>query len=264
MFRKLLVVGAGMLAMSAQTATAAVYSIDTANASNGIYDLYSATFDGALSPCGGGSPSYCGFFSGDPPVGRAITISPNPSGVTTGVPVGISPVPTAGSFLDLTLSGGNTSMSIAGGTIIFPVLSLVIAGAPPTVITATGAGMVFTGLGSPSSTSVDGGGVAELLSSAAPSLAVDFSTLSTAVTSCSGPLCALVGILSLDIVRYRLLIDWDPTFTAFTANFIGQTANNSLLYATLNSTAAIPVPAAVWLAGSALGLMGFMRRRAAA
>jgi hypothetical protein len=65
--------------------------------------------------------------------------------------------------------------------------------------------------------------------------------------------------------RYRLLVDWDPTFTSFTADFIGETANNSLVFATLNSGGVlIPVPAAVWLFGSALGLLGWIRKRSLA
>ena len=37
------------------------------------------------------------------------------------------------------------------------------------------------------------------------------------------------------MIKYRLVIDYDDTFTSFTADFIGQTANNSFVYATLNS-----------------------------
>jgi hypothetical protein len=96
-----------------------------------------------------------------------------------------------------------------------------------------------------------------------PPLAADFSTFSSVVTSCSGTLCALIGILSLDMVRYRFFIDYDPTFTSFTANLIGQTANNSVIWADLNS-AVIPVPAAVWLLGSGLVALGALRRRTAA
>ncbi|TFG82152.1 MAG: VPLPA-CTERM sorting domain-containing protein, partial [Chromatiales bacterium] len=41
---------------------------------------------------------------------------------------------------------------------------------------------------------------------------------------------------------------------------IGMTGNNSMIFANLDT---IPVPAAVWLMGSALGLLGFARRKKA-
>ena len=63
------------------------------------------------------------------------------------------------------------------------------------------------------------------------------------------------------MVKFRLLVQWDPTFTYFNSTFIGQTGNNSMVYANLDT---IPVPAAVWLMGSALGLLGFARRKKAA
>ena len=55
------------------------------------------------------------------------------------------------------------------------------------------------------------------------------------MTSCSGPACAALGSLSLDMVRYRLFVQWDPTFTQFTSTFIGQTGNNAMVYANLNT-----------------------------
>ena len=92
------------------------------------------------------------------------------------------------------------------------------------------------------------------------------------MSGCTGPLCALLGVLSLDMVRYELAIQYDPTFTNFTSKFEGQTANNSIICANLNSVGSgggsvgtcaspIPVPAAAWLFGSALGLLGVARRR---
>jgi hypothetical protein len=97
----------------------------------------------------------------------------------------------------------------------------------------------------------------------APGLAADFTTLTDAVTSCTGPLCALIPILSLDMVRYRLFLDFDPTFTSFTGSFIGQTGNNSLVYATLNS-AVVPLPAAGWLLLTAVGGLAARRLKRAA
>jgi hypothetical protein len=153
------------------------------------------------------------------------------------VPAGISPTPAAGSFLDLTLAADKSTLTIAGGTIAVPVISLVIAGnvanPTPTVITAAGAGFVFNA--APQTVAVNGSRQAEFRVNLAPGLAADFTTLSVAVTSCTGPLCPLVSILTLDMVRYRLVIQYDATFGSFTGDFIGQTANNSMVFATLNS-----------------------------
>jgi hypothetical protein len=93
---------------------------------------------------------------------------------------------------------------------------------------------------------------------------VDFSRFSQVVTSCTGSLCGLItgDVLNLDIVRYVLDLQYDPTYTDFTGKFIGQTANNSLVFANLSTV--VPVPAAIWLMGSALGLLGWIRRKAIA
>lgn len=256
---------AAAIALAGSAAMASPFAIDTGSSSNGLYSIFSTTLDsptfGGLTPCTGGSPSYCAFFGGDAPLGRNISLSPSPSGVSSSVPVGISPVPVAGSFLDLTLSGGNTSVTINGGTITSPAASLVIQNnAGPTTVTTNNTGWVFTVGGSGA---IDVNGQAEILVNSSPALAADFSTLSAAVTGCTGPLCGVLGLLSLDMVRYRLFLDFNPDFSAFTGQMIGQTSNGSLIYANLNSTL-VPVPAAVWLMGSAIGLLGWIRRRAVA
>lgn len=234
-------------------APAAVFAqpvaLDIANTSNGIVGIYSATFDAAVAPCGASSPPYCAFFIGEPPggfignppSGRRIMINPTPTGLINGVPAGISPVPAAGSYLDLTLAADKSTVTLSGGTISVPTIGLVIAGdastPAPTVITAVGAGMVFNSV--PRTVPINASRQAEFLVNLFPStLAVDFTTLSVAINppgSCSGPLCALVGILTLDMFRYRLLIQYDATFGSFTGSFIGQTGNNSMVFATLNS-----------------------------
>ncbi len=250
---------AAALALSGSGAMAASIALDTGNPSNGLYDIYSATFDGALAPCTGGSPSYCSFFGGDAPAGRQITISPTPTGVINGVPIGITPVPVSGSFLDVTLSGGNTLATLNSGVVALPSISLTISGS--TFVNASGAG--FTFLAPSTATAVNGSGQVEFLVNAAPANAVDFTTLSTAVTSCTGPFCGLIPILSLDMVRYRVFLDFDPTFTSFTGNLIGQTGNNSLVYANLNS-AVVPLPAAGWLLLTAVGGLAARRLKRAA
>lgn len=253
------------LVLAASGAMATNVAIDTGNAANGLTDLYSATFDGALTPCSGSSPSYCAFFGGEPGVVRNITF-PTPTGVINGVPLAIAPAPAAGSFLDVSLTGGNTTAQILGGTIALPTLTLSINGASlgagTAVVTATGAGFTI----SPSAAAaVNGAGQVEFLQNNSPAVAADFSTLASIVTSCvpspGGGLCGLLPILNLDMVRYRLFLDFDPTFTSFTGEFIGQTANNSIIYATLNSAPPIPVPAAVWFMASGLGLLGALRRK---
>lgn len=256
-----------VLALASHAAAAAPMAIDTANLLNGITDIYSATFDGGLSPCTGSSPSYCSFFGGTPGTVRNITVSPTPTGVANGVPGGFASAPAAGSFLDISLGGGNTLVTLAGGTISFPTLSLTIngsaLGAGSAVVVASGAGMVFdSGV---QNAALNGDGQAEFLVNLAPATAVDFSTLSQVVTSCtpsppSATLCGLLPILSLDMVRYRLFLDFDPTFTSFTGEFIDQTSNNSMIFATLDSTV-VPVPAAGWLLLPAAGAIAARARR---
>ena len=223
-------------------------AIDPANPSNGITDLFSATFDGALSPCTGLAPAYCPFFGGVPGPTRQIAVIPNPTGVINGIPLGLTPTPSAGSFLDLTLAPDKSTVTLSGGVIALPVITLVIQGA--TTATATGAGLVFSppGAARPGGFTPAGGGSTggtvplnpdgqgEFLVSLSPTIAVDFSTFSTVVGSnCAGPLCSVIPILTLDMVRYRLLIDYSPDFATFTIAYIGQTANNSILSLTLNS-----------------------------
>jgi len=227
--------------------------IDTTDPQTGMTQIYSATFDGAMAQCTASSPSYCSFFNGEPPPSppavRAIVFTPNPSKVVNGVPDGIGPglppvsppqpIPAPGSFLNLTRSPDNSSVTLEGGTIKFPDLPIVIKN--ETVINAKGAGIVFntSNLTDPVAAQltvpIDANGVAEFRVNQAPGIAVDFSAFTVVASDCAGSLCSLVQILTLDMVRYRLVIDYDDTFTTFTADFIGQTANNSFVYATLNS-----------------------------
>jgi len=215
--------------------------VDTANSSNGITDLFSATFDGALAPCTAADPTWCSFFSGKPGPNRNIVITPGPTGVVNAVPVGFTPVPVSGSYLDLTLNGPRTQLTIAGGTIAVAGISLTIQGGTPnsTVVNASSAGVVFSA--APQVAAVDANGRAEFLVNLAPAIAADFSTFSIIAAapfgSCSGPLCAIIPVLTLDMVRYRLVVDYDENFETFTADFIGQTGNNSIVAITMNSAA---------------------------
>lgn len=234
--------------ITAGPAWAVPAAIDPASPVNGITDLFSATFDGALSPCTGASPLYCPFFAGEPGASRNIIISPNPTRVINGVPLGLAPTPAAGSFLDLTLAPDRSTVTLAGGVIALPGINLLIQGT--TSVQATGAGVVFAlpgparpGAFTPAGGGSTGGtvplnadGQGEFLVTLAPLVAADFSTFTTVVGSnCSGPLCGVIPILTLDMVRYRLFIDYSPDFSTFTIAYIGQTANNSILTLTLNS-----------------------------
>jgi hypothetical protein len=263
------------LAISASSAMAAGYGLSTGDPSNGLTNIYSSTIDGGSlgnnrGPCTGSSPPYCAFFGLDLLTGVAVSFAPNPSGVTTNVPGGIgpafspntTPTPGNGSFLDITLSGGNTSATLNGGVVTFgTVLLNILFG--NTTVTATDAGFVLLpGQAGMAGVAVDGNGIAEFLVGLAGNtgpVVGDFSSFSAVTSGCAGSLCGLIPALSLDMKAYRLLVDFDPTFTTFTASLIGQTGNNSLLYATLNT----PVPGAVWLFGSALGMLGLARRRSA-
>ena len=214
--------------------------LDVTSASNGITDLVSATFDGPLFPCSASSPSYCSFFGGEPgSPARNVVITPNPTRVINAVPIGITPVPVSGSFLDLTLNGARTQLTIAGGTIAVPAISLTIlrVAPSPTFVDIYGAGIVFDA--APRTAAIDANGRAEFLVNLAPATAVDFSRFTDVAFppagSCAGPLCSLIPILNLDMVRYRLVIDYDATFSSFTGQFIGQTAGNSLLTISMDS-----------------------------
>lgn len=252
------------LALSAAGALAAPAAIDTANPINGLTSIFSTTFDGALPGCGVGASTYCTWFNGDPSIARKVTASPYPSKVVNNVPGGIGPanvppaaVPAAGSFLDLTLGAGNTTLTLGVSSITFAPVDICIANSTncaDLLAKAVDAGIVFNptgpanggaftpaGGGSTGSTvPVDANGKAVFQVQNAAAIVVDFSQFSGVVTSCTGLQCPLIqfDVLNLDIVRYVLEIDYDPTFTSFTGRFIGQTGNNSMVFATLNSVGA--------------------------
>jgi hypothetical protein len=249
------------LALVSSGAIAANAQINTADLTNGLSDIYSANFDGALAGCGVGSSTYCTFFGGDPGATRNITIAPDPTTVENGVPGGIgptgipvAPVPAAGSFLNLTLGAGNTTLTLGVSSITFGDVDICIGGQPTCAtanVHAENAGIVINapgaanpgaltpvGGGSTGATvPVDANGRAVFQVQNPPTIMVDFSRFSQVVTSCAGAACALItaDVLNLDVVRYVLEIDYDASFTSFTGNFIGETSNNSIITVTLNS-----------------------------
>lgn len=247
-----------VFSMSAFGATVnGVFSIDSAS----IIDLYSATFDGAINPdcTGAADPAECAFFGGQSPAGRAIAVSSSPANTASGT-------------LNVDYDNVTGKIQTINSMILnLPDAVLTISGT--TVVTVTqGNGLptandtlfIESGTGAPNGTAdanqASGLGDSVFEHDDAPNLdAPDFATFTDIVDSCTGPLCALIPILSLDGVRYRVL----GTVGAGGGNAFQlqtQTGNNSI-YKVDFSTAAVPVPAAVWLFGSALGLLGWMRRR---
>jgi len=230
-----------LILLAAAKVTAAPVAVDTISPANGITDIFSVTFDGPTPSCTPSDPAWCSFFNGKPGPNRNIIINPDPTTVINGVPNGITPTPAAGSYLDVAVNGAHTQVTLSGGTIALPRISLTIQGGTPnsTLVSAIGAGVVFNA--APQVAALDAEGRAEFLVNLAPAIAVDFSTFSIVVDSCAGPLCSVIPLLTLDMVRYRLVIDFDPTYTTFTSEFIGQTGNNSFLWITMNSADRIAV-----------------------
>lgn len=261
--RRLAVSAALALTCAASAQAAIVNGAFTINSAD-IVDLYSATFDGGLIPCASppGLPPYdaatCTFFNGYTPTNRAIIITP------TGTGSGTLNVQYDNSTGEIT--------QINAMDIYLPKITLTIAGstvvvADPADPTAPGLTFIRSGTIAPNATAdADEGtgvGVANVFRhDDAPNLdAPDFATFSTIVDSCTGGLCGLIGILSLDGVRYQLTGSVNGAGGDSLALMV-QTANNSVFKVNL-TTAVVPVPAAVWLMGSALAGLAALRRRAA-
>lgn len=92
--------------------------------------------------------------------------------------------------------------------------------------------------------------------------ATGFATFSDIVDTCVGDACALIPVLNINALRYEIV--GIVSGGQFNGALRAETSNNSNYLVDFTSTIApIPVPAAAWLFGSALGLLGWMRRRAA-
>ena len=255
---------AAVLSVFSMSSFAAVvtgsFSIDSAT----IIDLYSATFDGALNPScvGAADVDECNFFSGQTPAGRAITVASAAANTASGT-LNVDYDNVSGEISQINsmlINLPDAVLTIAGTTIV----TVTQGNAVPT---ANDTLFIESGTGAPNGTAdadESAGGLTDIFyeHDDAPNLdAPDFSTFNDIVDSCTGGLCGLIGILSLDGVRYRILGD----ITAGGGDSLQlqtQTGNNSIYKVNL-TTAAVPVPAAVWLFGSALGLLGWMRRRVA-
>ncbi len=215
-----LTLAAATLLLGATSASAAVVTRTFAINAATIVDLYSATFDGALSPCGGSPTQECTFFGGTPPAGRDITVTNIGTGDGS---LNVNYEDTTGEILQV------NSMKIR-----VPDITIVIAdpGGPTTTTTIQGTaandvpfiesgyGTIARDLNGPLVAAVVlGRGTAD--ADQAPALgqasvfqhndapnpdAPDFAVFSQIVDSCGGPFCVLITLdtLTLDGVRYRL------------------------------------------------------------
>ena len=237
-----------VLALSAASASAAVatrtFTINTAD----IVDLYSATFDPALTPCPVvNPPQECTFFGGTPPVARAIVITPTGTGSGT---MNVDYDTITGEILEVNTLYMN-----------LPTLSLVITFSGVTTVTVTpgnnapttspqdvpfieaGTGtlgrdldgsfsQMVLGLGTEDADQAPAIGQAAVFqhSSAPTPDAPDFSVFTDIVDNCVGPLCGLItgGSLSLDGVRYRLEGTIGCKSTGNSLILKTQTVNNSI------------------------------------
>jgi len=246
------------------------FSVDSAS----IVDLYSATFDGSLIPCTGAEtdPDECTFFNGNQPAPRNISIASSPANTSSGT-FNVNYDSVTGNILQV------NSMRIDLPDAVLTIDGTLAGGGCCTVVTVTqGNGVptandtlfIESGTGAPNGTA-DAHQIRALAGSAAglfehndaPNLdAPDFATFNDIVDSCVGGLCALIGILNLDGNKYRILGGVNA-LGGDTFQVQAQTGNNSI-YKINFTTAVVPVPAAAWLFGSALGLLGWIRSRARA
>ncbi|MBM4196266.1 MAG: hypothetical protein FJ197_04090 [Gammaproteobacteria bacterium] len=236
-----------------------VFTINSAN----IVDLYSATFDGPLVPCASppGSPPYdaatCTFFNGYTPNGRAITIAQTGTGTGT---LNVQYDDVTGEITQV------NSMEILLSRIVITIAGSTTVVADPDIGPANGLTFIRSGTIAPNATAdADEGtgiGVANVYrhDDSPNADAPDFATLGNIVDSCAGGLCGLLGVLSLDGVRYQL----NGTVSGAGGDALTlrtQTANNSIYKVNLTT---VPVPAAVWLLGSAVAGLAALRRWARA
>lgn len=278
---------AGLLATSAQAAVLnGVFTVNNAT----ITDLYSTTLDNGNSTLlpnsgcvalAGAALQECQFFGGVPtanvPANRAIAVTN--TGYGLGLQFGTLDVQyesTTGEILSI------NSINLYMQDLLINIKAIPAFGFTlPTVVVVTngnGIGLPAGPFGPPGpvandQTSLVASGTADQgvavgqagifqHVSGGPLNTPDFSSFLNIVDSCAplaGGACGLLGLLSLDSDGYRI----DGTVNALGGDTLllrGQTSNNSI-FAVSFSTAVVPVPAAVWLFGSALGLMGLARRR---
>jgi hypothetical protein len=256
---------AAMLALLTVSAFGATVNANFTIASASIVDLYSATFDGPLSPCTGGEldPDECTFFNGSQPAGRAIVVTSAPASNATGT-FNVDYDSVTGNILtvnSMVINLPDATLTIAGGTPDETIVTIIQGNGVPT---ANDRLFIESGTIAPNGTA-DAHQVRTLIGSSvglfehddAPNTDVpDFAIFSDIVDSCTGSLCALIPILSLHGVRYRL----KGTVSGTGGDSLQLQAGNKWIYKVNFTT--VPVPATAWLFGSALLLLGWLRRKA--
>jgi len=224
------------------TVTNDVFIIRTAQ----IADLYSATFDGALAPCTGAEPDpdACTFFGGEPGTGRAITIASSPATGASGT-LDVDYDDATGEIVQinsLRINLPDAVLTIQGTTTVTVTQGNGLPVANDTLFIESGIGTLGRALGGvgavgqgtadadqpralKSKPPLIGSGLGLFEHDDAPNSVVpDFAIFSDVVDSCTGAVCALIPLLSLDGIRYRIL----GTVDSGSFQLQAQTANNSI------------------------------------
>ncbi len=252
------------------------FTINSASLTN----VYSTTLDGACSPSAVGEFFSC---TPDSPAGAALSVTDvnvgtNPGSGTlnvqydnvTGEITQVNSMIILLRDMDITIGGASPTFleirngnGVPGANDVTKIQSGWAQGTPPSTADPDEDFMFNTG---PSITLFQ--------HDDAPNIdAPDFSSFTDVVDLChdgtrvpgSGSLCALIPLLGLDGVKYEI----DGTISinglgsdSFTLTT--ETGNSSSYELSFTTAAVVPVPAAVWLFGSALGLLGWIRRRSLA
>jgi hypothetical protein len=261
---RLSIAAAMLLALGATAASGATrtFTINSAD----IVDLYSATFDGALTSCGATPTQECTFFGGNPPAPRAIVITPTGTGTGTmnvtyndatgeitqvnsmiihlpAMTLLISPPAQAPGNTLVTVTPGNGFPVTANGDDAFVEAGTGTTGRDlngllPPVVGSTGAGTA-----DPDQAPATGQFVVFQHSDPPQLDTPDFAWFSDIVDSCvdTAPAsnCGLIqfDVLSLDGIRYRLEGGIGCRASGHSLVLKTQTANNSIYRVNLTVTA---------------------------
>ena len=277
-----------VLAAASSTASAAIVNGSFGVGASALLDLWSITLDGALVNTGcaalnAADTQQCTFFGGQAGAGRKVVISHTPafgpgSGVldvqydnVTGEITQVNSMrinyPNAVLVITGTAFGSGTVTITQGNGVPVP-----FAGNNDILFSESGTGTLGRILDPGTSLTALGNGTADADQGVAIGQtgifqhadttredSPDFSVFTDVVDSCvpvgASPICFLIPGLRLDGVRY--IIEGN-ILTGQNFTLKAQTSNNSLV---TSSFSIVPVPAAVWLFGSALGLLGAARRR---
>lgn len=231
---------AGLGAGSASAAIATrTFTVNTAD----IVDLYSATFDAPLTPCGAPATQECTFFNGTPPAGRAIVITSTGTGSGT---INVNYDTITGEITQvnsLLINLPQIQLAISGTTIVnvIPGNSVPVAADNAFIESGTGTigrdldgtfpgTAIGQGTADPDQAPVIGQAAVFHHNDAPNPDAPDFAVFNDVVDNCTGPLCALIGsgLLSLDGVRYRIEGRISCTAAGNSLVLKTQTSNNSI------------------------------------